>query len=307
MKRPQFIKEFNWRVALIRVVINAAVLALTALILPNIYFVEATVWNILFISIALGILNAFVKPIIQFLTLSFIFTTYGLVVVLINAIILFLLSWLFPDRFVVDSILAALIGGALIGILGSFFESLLGLSPPIVPDKTDEFRKRPIDKAPIVTQMILKSNHEEEPVLVDPATPLSTSHHDPVSDPTEEPGSSPDQEQEVDEEGQVTEDERVPGDEDLEYADTLEQVTETGVDASPDESLPVKEAAPESDPEHDTTSDEVKQVVEEEGVPVDEDLGNTDTQTQADKQASETGDDNPNETPAQKQEQEPWQ
>jgi len=238
MKRPQFIKEFNWRVALMRVVINAAILAVTALLLPNIYFVEVTVLNILFVSIALGVLNAVVKPIIQFLTLSFIFTTYGLVVVLINALILLLLSWLFPDRFVVESILAALVGGALVGILGSFFESLLGVSPPIIPDEADRFRKRPVDQAPIVTKMILKTDHEEEPALADPAEPLLSNHQDAVSEGAEEPGLNRAQEREVEEGERVMEDDSMAVDDDLENADTLEQAAnqaQEAVDNDPSE------------------------------------------------------------------------
>ncbi|HEY54288.1 MAG TPA: phage holin family protein, partial [Caldilineae bacterium] len=174
MKKPPILKQFNWRALLVRILINAAVLTVTALILPNVSFVQITIGNILFVAIALGILNALIKPILQFLTLSFIFTTYGLVVVLINAVILWLLSFLFPDRFAVDSILAALIGGALIGILGSFFESLFGLSPPIVPDEQDESRLRQADPTPVVTKMILKTGQAEEPKLVDPAAPLLT-------------------------------------------------------------------------------------------------------------------------------------
>ena len=172
MKKFPLLKQFNWRALLVRILINATVLAVTALILPNVSFVQVTVGNILFIAIALGILNAVIKPILQFLTLSFIFTTYGVVVVLINAVILWFLSFLFPDRFAVHSILAALLGGALIGILGSFFESLFGLSPPIVPDEQDESRLRKADPTPVVTKMILKTGQGEEPRLVDPATPL---------------------------------------------------------------------------------------------------------------------------------------
>jgi len=307
MKQPKIIKQFNWRAALMRVVINAAVLAATALILPNIYFVEVTVWNILFISIALGILNAFVKPIIQFLTLSFIFTTYGLVVVLINAIILFLLSWLFPDRFVVDSILAALIGGALIGILGSFFESLLGLSPPLIPDETDELRKRPVDQAPIVTKMILMADQDEEPVLADPAAPLPVNHQDGISEEVKTSVLDPVQEHEVDAGERATEEESMPVNEDLENADTLEQATETDDDAPTDASVPVVEATAEPDPAQDTKIDEGKQATEEESMPVVKDLENADTLDQAAEQAQKTSDDDPNETPAQKQEKESWQ
>ena len=183
MKRFPLLKHFNWRALLVRILINAAVLTVTALILPNVSFVQITIGNILFVAIALGILNALIKPILQFLTLSFIFTTYGLVVVLINAVILWLLSFLFPDRFAVDSILAALIGGALIGILGSFFESLFGLSPPIIPDvEDDESQLRKADPTPVVTKMILKKGQGEEPKLADPAAPLVAGQKDSLSD-----------------------------------------------------------------------------------------------------------------------------
>jgi len=221
-----------------RVLINTAALAFTALLLPNVYFVDPTIWSLLFISITLGILNAFVKPVIQFLTLSFIFTTYGLVVVLINAFILILLSWLFSDQFVVDSFLAALLGGALIGIFGSFFESFLGLSPPIIPDKADELQKRPQSQAPLVTQMILKADQEEEPGLADPAEPLPVNNQDTVSEGADESGLSRVQEQEVEEGKQVIKDDTMPVDEDLENAGTLDQAAEhaaeTG-DADPNE------------------------------------------------------------------------
>jgi len=171
MKKFPLLKQFNWRALLVRILINATVLAVTALILPNVSFVQVTVGNILFIAIALGVLNAVIKPILQFLTLSFIFTTYGVVVVLINAVILWFLSFLFPDRFAVHSILAALLGGALIGILGSFFESLFGLSMPIVPDEQAELRKQSEDQRQVVTKMILKREREEVG-LADPAAPL---------------------------------------------------------------------------------------------------------------------------------------
>jgi len=249
MKKPSFIQNFNWRASLMRVLINAAALAVIALLLPNIYFVQLTIWNILFVSIALGVLNAVIKPILQFLTLSFIFTTYGLVVVLINAIILWLLAFLFPDRFAVDSVLAALIGGALVGILGSFFESLLGLSPPIVSDEQAGLRKQAGDQTQVVTKMILKTD-QEEVGLADPAEPLPANQQDDVSADEEESGLNPAQEREV---------------------------------------------------------EEGKQVMEEETMSVDEDLENADTLDEAAEQAAETGDDNPNETLAQKQENESWQ
>jgi putative membrane protein len=149
-------RQFNWRMLLMRIVINALALIITAGLVPNIYFIDRTVTTWLLLAIFLGILNAFVKPIIQFLTLRFIFATYGLVVVLINGILLLLLEFLFPTRFYVEGIfLWPLVGGAVIGIVSAFLESLLGLSPPIVSEKYPEVRQRIKDRETSSMQAVI--------------------------------------------------------------------------------------------------------------------------------------------------------
>ncbi len=80
-------------------------------LLPNVYFVDRRVIDWILLSLMLGLLNAFVKPIIAFLTLRFIFATAGLVLAVINAIILWMLSWIFPSMLRVDSLFAAVLGG----------------------------------------------------------------------------------------------------------------------------------------------------------------------------------------------------
>ncbi|HCB50534.1 MAG TPA: hypothetical protein DEP47_13725 [Chloroflexi bacterium] len=125
----------NWKIILLRILINGFSLAIIALLLPNIAINrENLLLNLLILGVALGVLNALVKPIIQFLTLSLIFVSYGIVVVIINAAILAILSWLFPDLIQIDRILAAFLGGAIIGLLSLFLEYTLGISPPIVDD-----------------------------------------------------------------------------------------------------------------------------------------------------------------------------
>jgi len=104
--------------------------------LPDIHFVEPTFLRVLFVALILGILNAFVKPIVQFLTLRFIFITFGFAVVIINTIILLLLNIIVPGMFQVESLLWAIIGGALMGLVAGFFENLLGLQIPIMPTDT---------------------------------------------------------------------------------------------------------------------------------------------------------------------------
>jgi putative membrane protein len=126
---------------LMRTVVNALALLVTVSVVPGISFVDRRFGTLLLLAILLGVLNAFVKPVIQFATLRFIFATYGLVVALINAIILWLLALLLPNRLAVDSLFWVLIAGALIGIISALLENLLGLTPPIVSEKYPEVRQ----------------------------------------------------------------------------------------------------------------------------------------------------------------------
>jgi len=142
MKINRFLKQFNWRFLLVRFLVNAVAVVITAAVTPKIYFVDKSVWSWLLITVMLGVLNALLKPILQFLTLQFIFVTYGLVIVLVNALILWLLSLLFPARFAVDNLLWALVGGLVLGLVSSFLESLLGLTMPIVPEEEMALRRQ---------------------------------------------------------------------------------------------------------------------------------------------------------------------
>ncbi len=141
-KIKAFIRQFHWKIFLIRILINGVALCLTVLIIPDIYFVTPTFLSILIISIGLGVLNAVVKPIILLLTGQLIFATFGLLVVLVNALVLYLLERLFSNYFVVNSFFWALVGGAVLGLVGNALENLLGLTPPIVPEENLELRKQ---------------------------------------------------------------------------------------------------------------------------------------------------------------------
>jgi putative membrane protein len=142
MKIGRFIKQFHWRFLLVRILVNAIALAITAAVTPKIYFIDKSVWSWLLMAFMLGVLNALLKPVLQFLTLPFIFVTYGLVVVLVNSLLLWLLSVIFPNRFAVENLLWALLGGLVLGLISSFLESLLGLTMPIVPEEETALRRQ---------------------------------------------------------------------------------------------------------------------------------------------------------------------
>ncbi len=132
------LKHFRWRATLIRFLINAVAIFLVVILTPKVYFVDPTFLHLLLMALMLGILNATIKPIVQFLTLPFIFISYGLVIILINSFMIWLLSLIFPEALAVDSFLWALFAGAIYGVISSFLESLFGLNEPIIPDDKPE-------------------------------------------------------------------------------------------------------------------------------------------------------------------------
>jgi putative membrane protein len=147
-------QNFNWRMLLVRILVNMLSLLFAVGLLPNVYFVDRRVIDWILLSLMLGLLNAFVKPIIAFLTLRFIFATAGLVLAVINAIILWMLSWIFPSMLRVDSLFAALLGGFVLGLSSAFLEALFGLNPPIVAEKYPEIRERIKDRQFYRTRMV---------------------------------------------------------------------------------------------------------------------------------------------------------
>lgn len=140
-------RQFNWRMLLLRVIVNALALLITVALTPHIYFINRSLGMWLFMAVILGLLNALIKPIVQFLTLRFIFATYGLVLALINGVLLVLLELLFPEHFAVDGLIVwPLVGGLVLGIASAVLENLLGLTPPIVSEKHPEIRQRIRDR-----------------------------------------------------------------------------------------------------------------------------------------------------------------
>lgn len=167
-----FTGQLNWRMILVRLVVNGLTLIAVAVFVPNIYFVDRTFGTILLMAVGLGLLNAFVKPIVQFLTLPFIFATYGFVIVLINTIILLLMAGIFDQRFYVGGLLWAVIGGLVMGIFASFLESLLGLNLPIFPEGQEAGgRSAPIPQA--ITDLLVGEMAGDEAVQPTPGEDVS--------------------------------------------------------------------------------------------------------------------------------------
>jgi putative membrane protein len=130
--------QFNWRLMLVQVVANALALGLTALLLPGIHFHPQRFFlSLLASGFIFGLLNAFIRPVLQFIMFRFLFITFGLVLIVINFLMLWLLARLTPGWFTSESILWTLIAAILVGLLGVVFETLLGLRPPLRDDRPE--------------------------------------------------------------------------------------------------------------------------------------------------------------------------
>jgi ubiquinone biosynthesis protein len=126
---------------LIRILVNFLAILLT-LILPGFNITDpwlgSPVLDVLAAAFILAILNAFVKPVLQILTGRLTIATLGLFGFVIDAIVLGVLVWLSPNRWVLErGLLTLLLAGALIAILSSIFEAILGVDKPIIDTRED--------------------------------------------------------------------------------------------------------------------------------------------------------------------------
>jgi putative membrane protein len=83
-----------------------------------------------------GLINAFVKPAIQFVALPGLLGSMGLIVILVD-IITFRLLESATKILSASGFLWVVLAGVLLGLLSYVFDNLLGLAPPILSDRRD--------------------------------------------------------------------------------------------------------------------------------------------------------------------------
>lgn len=144
VRRPMFMRDrgLALRLAVVRVPANAAALAFTVAVLPGVHVTAARpVVGYLVLGAVFGLVNAFVKPVLQFLVLPLLLASFGLVVVLVDVLAFWLLDAL-SGRLDADGVLWLVAAGALLGLLSFALDVLLGLTPPIVDAARSERRAR---------------------------------------------------------------------------------------------------------------------------------------------------------------------
>lgn len=111
----------------IRLVVNAAALWLAARFVNGIQYTGG--WQgLVGVAIVFGLLNAFVRPVLSFLSMPIQFITLGLFTLVLNALMLMLTGWAAEKLalgFTVAGFVPALLGALLVSIVSMVLSSLL--------------------------------------------------------------------------------------------------------------------------------------------------------------------------------------
>ena len=103
-------------------IVSALVIFSIAYILPGVHVANFT--SALVVALVLGIINAFVKPVLVILTLPITILTLGLFYFVLNALLILFVGSIVPG-FEVDGFLWALIFGIVLSIANSFVHNFL--------------------------------------------------------------------------------------------------------------------------------------------------------------------------------------
>jgi putative membrane protein len=122
----------NWRLFVVRFFVAGLSVVVTVVVVPGLGFNGWRLGQFAVIALVYGLLSALVKPALEFLALRFLVATYGLVVVLINALLLYLLAWILPTVIVYDRFWQLLLGGLVAGAAGMFLETVVGATQPVL-------------------------------------------------------------------------------------------------------------------------------------------------------------------------------
>jgi putative membrane protein len=115
---------------LIRAIVAAIAIAVTAIVLPQISYGDDYT-TLAVVAVIFGLVNGFVKPVVQLLSLPLRMMTLGVIGFVINGALLLGVAWLadnlgytftvggFPPDLTIETLWVAIVGAAVIGIVSA--------------------------------------------------------------------------------------------------------------------------------------------------------------------------------------------
>ena len=111
----------------LRVIINAIAIAITASLLPGIHVINDEIGTMLLLGLIFGVINALIRPLLVLLTCPMIVLSLGLFVLVINGCMLSLVAGISGSLLSIDNFGWAILGGVIMAIVGMVLESVLGV------------------------------------------------------------------------------------------------------------------------------------------------------------------------------------
>jgi putative membrane protein len=120
---PSRAKKFlaNW-------FINTLAVLVAVYMVPGIRFSDNRILTPFITSLVLGVLNAFIRPILQLVTFPLMILTLGLFRLVINAVLLYAVGLLLSRYFLVENFWSAFLGALVISIVSLVLNTLTGNS-----------------------------------------------------------------------------------------------------------------------------------------------------------------------------------
>ena len=132
-EKPRRKRRVNFRVMIVRFMMDFAFITIVLAFMPGFRTeLDLKLGSIALLAVIYGLLNIFVRPVLDLLLMPFVVQTYGLVVMLVD-IVIFALLVLFSGTLEASSFWQVLVGGTALGVLRLSGIGYLGLTPPIVP------------------------------------------------------------------------------------------------------------------------------------------------------------------------------
>lgn len=121
----------NWRLLVVRLVTSGLAVTLTVLVTPGLSFTGWGFGEFWLVAGVYAVIGAFVKPLLQFFSLRFLVASYGLINIVVNALLLWLLTVVLSDLITYDRVWQLLLGGFTVGVLSMVFDAMAGTSYPV--------------------------------------------------------------------------------------------------------------------------------------------------------------------------------
>lgn len=116
------------RELVIRWIISAIAIAVTASLLPGIHVANNDIGTYLLLGLIFGLVNALLKPLLVLLTCPAVLLTLGLFLLVINGVMLQITASLAGERLVIDSLGWAILGGIIMSLTNMVLEGVFQLN-----------------------------------------------------------------------------------------------------------------------------------------------------------------------------------